>query len=431
MKTISRYSWLFPAVLILFLMLITSSCKTKYLGYGVLLWSPNEKIVPTGTVLPILSESKLNDSYSVRKDSSKTEFEFPKWRIQVFETKEKATKAANTFIEFKTIFARNLKDGLLIRSKEDAASLRVYKMKKNQNIKIIGRSATMAEVGQYTGYWYKVLTADGIAGYCFDHYLDIYDSSVPPEKQINPAQKLLDTAFKKNYHPQNFISMIKNSTIILSSFKPQIGLFPDPVNKTVTVTTPSYSLRYTWSKPILIDKRSFETGDNGLLVSVISDTHVSVSYHYKGQKVTSEYYVIENMEDIISNEMDRRQILYEALEGKGAAYDSAAYGTINFLNNRIFIWTNYSRLVPQIIPADAGNRGKVYFDNFISPDLHLKNTSILTFTFDSGSNNKTIYFLYTLAEGKLKLTLIPESYVQKHLVTRLPTSPLILSFQVQ
>ncbi len=425
-----RYTWMSIIYAVLALIVLTS-CSEKYIGYGVLLWSPDEKIVSTGSVLPVLSESRINDSYMVKQKKGKNILELPRWRVKLCDTKTEASQAAKTILKFKTIFARNLKDGLLIRKEPTVTSPRVYKMKKNQIIKIIGRTNTMKNVGPYTGYWYNVLTADGVSGYCFDHYLDIYDSSVPPEKQVHPAQELLKEAFSKNYHPALFVTMIKNATIILNSFKPQIGLFPDMENKTVTITTPTYKKTYTWEKPILIDKRSFSINNDGLEVSVLSDTHIRVQYHYEGGKIITDYYVIDNMEDIISSEMDRRTALYERLSKNGIPYKSSAYGTISFFSNRNFSWTNNGRLIPQVIPKASGNTGKVYFDNFISPDLKTDADGVITFVFISGKKENAVNFLYTLSENKLKLTFVPASYIQKNLVVRRTVSPLILAFQAQ
>lgn len=418
-------------VIMILVSLLSVSCGKKYIGYGVLLWSPNEEILQTGATLPIISESKLNDTYTVQKSDSKEQIELPKWRLDVFETEEEAGKNGETVAQYKTIFAHNLKDGLLIRETPDVTSNRVYKMKRGQIIKIIGRTDKMAEVGQYTGFWYKVLTEDGIKGYCFDHYLDIFDSSIPPEKQVNPAEVLMRKAFSQNYHPASFTTMLKHSSIILSYFKPEIGIFPDIENKSIKVTTNSFTKTFSWDELVLIDKRTFELGDSGFEISVISDNHIRVVYPYEGTKMRGDYYVIDNMDEIIAAEMDRREELYQQLMNETKPYESSAYGSITFFGGRDFRWQNYERLVPQIIPQDAGETGKISFDTFISPDIETDSDGVLTFIFNSGTGKEYIYFLYTLSEGKLKLTYIPSTYISEHLVKRVTSSPLILAFNAQ
>ena len=418
-------------IIMIFISLLSVSCGKKYIGYGVLLWSPNEKILETGTTLPIISESKINNTYTVKKPGSKEQIELPKWRLDVFETEEDAGKNAKMVAQYKTIFAHNLKDGLLIRETPDVTSDRVYKMKRGQTIKIIGRTEKIAEVGQYTGFWYKVLTEDGINGFCFDHYLDIFDSSIPPEKQVDPAEALMKKAFSQNYHPASFTTMLRNSSIILSYFKPDIGIFPDSKNKSIKVATNSFTKTFSWDKLVLIDKRTFELGDSGFEISVISDNHIRVVFPHEGTKIRGDYYVVDNMDEIIAAEMDRREELYQQLMNGTKPYESSAYGSITFFGGRDFRWQNYERLVPQIIPQNAGETGKISFDTFISPDLETDNDGVLTFIFNSGSGKNHVYFLYTLSEGKLKLTYIPSTYVAEHLVKRITSSPLILAFNGQ
>ncbi len=417
--------------MLILISLLSVSCKPKYIGYGVLLWSPNENIIETGAVLPVVSQSKINDSYTVKVNNSKEQIEIPKWRIELFKTTEEAEKNAQSIKKYKTIFAHNLKDGLLIREQPDVSSNRVYKMKRGQEIKIIGRTENMSNVGQYTGFWYRVLTEDGSKGFCFDHYLDIFDSSIPPEKQVDPAEKLMKKAFSKNYHPAVFTTMLKNSSIILSYFKPDTGLFPDVENKSVRIVTRSYTKTFTWDKLVLIDKRSFELGDTGFEVSVLSDNHIRIAYPNEGITVRGDYYVIDNMDEIIANEMDRREELYQQLMNESNPYVSSAYGSITFFGGRDFRWQNYERLVPQIIPEGSGETGKISFDTFISPDVETDSDGVITFIFNTGTEKNYIYFLYTLSGKKLKLTYVPSNYVSEHLVERKTSSPLILAFNGQ
>ncbi len=430
MNTLSTKARLNFVILIL-ISLLSVSCKQKYIGYGVLLWSPNENILETGITLPVVSQSKINNTYTVKKIESKEQMEIPKWRIELFKTAEEAETNAKAVKKYKTIFARNLTDGLLIREKPDVSSNRVYKMKRGQQIKIIGRTENMSNVGQYTGFWYRVLTEDGSRGYCFDHYLDIFDSSIPPEKQIDPAEKLMKEAFSKNYHPAAFTTMLKTSSIILSYFKPDTGLFPDIENKSVRVVTRSYSKTFSWDKLVLIDKRSFELGDTGFEVSVISDNHIRIAYPYEGTTIRGDYYVIDNMDELIAKEMDRREELYQQLMNESKPYVSSAYGSITFFGERDFRWQNYERLVPQVIPEDAGETGKVSFDTFISPDVETDSNGVLTFIFNTGTEKNYVYFLYTLSGEKLKLTYVPSNYISEHLVKRTTSSPLILAFNGQ
>ncbi len=427
----SKYIRLITLASLLILILTFSSCGKKYLGYGTLLWSDNEEIIQTGKVVTIISESDLADIYLVNDGLSEESYQIDRWRISFFEERSEAEEKAQEIIAYKTIFARNLKDGLLIREQPDINSNRVYKMRKNQVLKVYGRMENMSTVGQYEGYWYQVLTEYGVAGYCFDHYLDIFDSSVKPEEQVDPAQLLMESAFTGVYFPSAFVEMIEKKAIDLTLFKPQIGFFPDPENKTIKIVTNTYTLSFQWETPSLLDKRSFELADSGLEVTVFSDTRLQVRYYYQDKKVITNYVVIENIEDIIIAENERREGLFTALLETGTNYTSSAYGEINIGLDRNFSWRGYDRLTPQIIPGGSDGTGKIRFDKFLSPALREEYTGVITFNLRYGEEFIQINFLYSLEERKLRLTYIPENNFENKIVRKKSNSPIVIAFSAE
>ena len=369
-----------------FFILITifSSCSQKILGYGTILWAPESGLISTGQTVTIISESELADVYLLNDGSSEEPVQMDRWRVEFFEEETLAHERSKSILQYETIFARNLKDGLLIREEPGINSQRVYKMRKNQVIKVIDRIADISTVGQYEGYWYQIITEDGTNGYCFDHYLDIFDRSVKPEEKVDPAEMLLEAAFNRSYYPSRFIDMIRNEAIDLKLFKPQIGLFPDLENRKLKIANNGYSINVEWDSLTLIDKRSFELGESGVEVTVLSDTQLQLSYYYEGQKIIVNYVIIENIEDIIIAETERRETLYNSLLETGTSFSSNAYGNIKMQFDGSFTWIDYDRLIPQIIPNGSDGTGKIKFDKFLSPAVRDEYTGIMSFNFKYG-----------------------------------------------
>ncbi len=405
------------------------SCSQKVLGYGTILWSTDENLFSTGQKITIISESELADVYLISDESGNEPVQIERWRVALFNDPVQAEENSKIVSEFKNIYARNLKDGLLIREEPDINSDRAYKMRKDQILKVYGRTAEISTIGQYEGYWYKVITEEGISGFCFDHYLDIYDSSISLEEKENPADILTNNAFTKNYHPSVFIEMIKDSAVDLKYFIPQVGLFPDLKNKFLKIVTNKYSINFSWDTPVLVDKRSFALGEDGIVIHVLSDTKLQVNYYYEGQKVVNTYYIIEGMEDIILAESERRENLYNSLIEAGTSFSSNAYGDIKMQIDGSFSWENYDRLVPQIIPAGSEGTGKIRFNKFISDKLKEEYTSIISFDFKYGERIIPIHFLYTLDGKKLRLTYVPEKDIDnKNIVSKKSISPVVIAF---
>lgn len=412
-----------------FIIIITlSSCGKKIMGYGTILWAPEGSLFQTGQTVTIISESELADVYLLNDGISEESIQMERWRVAFFENEALAEEKSKIVLAYKTIFARNLKDGLLIREEASINSKRVYKMRKNQIVKVTSQNSEIATVGQYEGYWYQVITEDGIIGYCFDHYLDIYDSSVKPEEKINPANLLLESAFATSYHPSVFINMIQNGAIDLKLFRPQTGLFPDLENQTLKIVTNSYSTGFDWDFLTLIDKRSFELEETGTIITVLSDTRVQITYYYESEKVIANYVVIENIEDIIIGEIERRETLYNSLLEAGTSYSSNAYGNIRMQFDGSFTWTDYDRLIPQIIPDGSDGNGKIKFDNFLSDNLGNEYTGVISFSFNYGEKLIPVIFLYTLADKKLRLTYVPKNDITENIVRKKSTSPIVIAF---
>ncbi|MCK5672591.1 MAG: SH3 domain-containing protein, partial [Spirochaetales bacterium] len=149
------------------IILIFTSCSKKFLGYGTILWAPDEVLLSTGQNVTVISESELADVYLITNDSSNEPVQIDRWRVSFFEDQIQAEENSLAISKYKNIYARNLKDGLLIREEPDINSNRAYKMRKNQILKVYGRTADISTIGQYEGYWYKVITEDGVKGYCF------------------------------------------------------------------------------------------------------------------------------------------------------------------------------------------------------------------------------------------------------------------------
>lgn len=423
----SKYIRIITGLFIIFITFL--SCSPKILGYGTILWSPDENLYSTGENVTVISESDLADVYLISDGSDNDPVQIDRWRVNLFKELNEAENFSKTVLEFKNIYARNLKDGLLIRKEPSINSDRVYKMRGNQILKVYGRTSELSIIGQYEGYWYNVITEDGVSGFCFDHYLDIYDNSISPEEKENPAEMLINTAFTKIYHPSSFIDMISNSAIDLRKFNPGIGLFPDLDNKSLRIVTNTHSISVPWDYPALVDKRSFSLGKERMIVHVLSETKLQVNYYYEDQKVITNYYVIEGIEDIILNETERREELYNTLIETGTSFSSNAYGNIYMQIDGSFIWKNYDRLVPQIIPAGSEGTGRIRFNKFISSNLKEEYTDIISFDFKYGDRIITIDFLYTLEGTKLRLTYVPENEIDKlKIVHKKSISPVVIAF---
>jgi hypothetical protein len=166
-------------------------------------------------------------------------------------------------------------------------------------------------------------------------------------------------------------------------------------------------------------------------MSLQQDTTLAVQYtENKGALQTLLFVALPSeVSDIITQELGRRDALFEILYIQGPHYTSTNYGTLSFGARGTFTWSNYDFLIPQVIsPASLGS-GTVDMGLFLDNSLASRYDGALAFRFDGiGSSGTTADFLYTLDAQGLRLEYVPETNLAESTVIRRALSPIIIYF---
>jgi hypothetical protein len=406
---------------------ILSSCGSKAIGYGVLYWSPDETAVAHGEIFPVLKSSTIAGTHTLEKEGFNEGWTIDSWRLAFFEKEEDAAAAGQAYQPYRHLFAVSQRDRLAVRDKPDPASGRAYVLKLGQVMKIIDKDENPASVGQYEGHWYRVLTEDGVTGYCFDHYLEIYDGREGPQQKISPELAFLKEAFTRVYYPEYFLSMIRNRQIVLDRFSPRFGFFPSLADKRIEIRLPSGSRVFEYETIEVSGSSSFVFSGSGLSVNFFGEKTFAAVFPVEGNN-SSERFVSLTEEDIstaIETEKKRREEESLRFAGDGTVYRSSAYGSLEFTEDGGFLWSGKERLVPDVIPAGTGDRGSFIFDHFLGAELSSSYDGVINLRFAGGTR---VLFLYTLDESGLKMTTIDPRSVDKNIVQRVSFSPLVMVF---
>jgi hypothetical protein len=166
-------------------------------------------------------------------------------------------------------------------------------------------------------------------------------------------------------------------------------------------------------------------------VHLQSDTTLTVQYTENGGALRSAVFVSLPMDlgDLIAQETERREALFQNLCARGPVFRSTNYGSLRLAENGRFVWTGNDILIPQIIPASALGSGSVRMGLFLSPDLEERYTGALTLHFDGINNAGTeVHFMYTADEQGLRIEYVPPANLDGVTVTRRAASPTVLYF---
>jgi len=418
------------ALLILSFALIGCGSSTE--GYGVLLWSPNESILESGSVVTVQSQSDLNDTYTIAGDALEEPTEIARWRLDFYEEEEPARAAATEYAAgfdgTTTLYARATRNALPIRSDAQAgATNTVYRLREGEEIKLVGRQPDETNQGGLVSYWYEALTRTGERGWVFGYTLEIYDPTDPSVVMESGGETdpLIELLLNNVWRPIYFVDMISNGAIDLELFRPEYGLFPEPESNQLELVLPSHATIFEYEEIVRVGPRRYLARGTSLQLTFQRNDELSLQYTLDGRQHTlAMQRVPGGIEEYVDAEVERRETVYEDLLDRGPGYLSDNYGELTFLEDRRFTWTGYGRLVPQAIPNGAGQSGTVDLNLFLSARLLGEFDGALSFRFE-GTNEPTS-FLYAFRDNGIRLVWVPQENLDERLVERQTSSPLVI-----
>jgi hypothetical protein len=354
----------------------------------------------------------------------------PTWRLRFFPRQEEAKAFAAQFDSVKDFFARANRNALPIREKPDRLSRQVYRLRQNETIKILALSTAPSDENGLQGYWYQVLTGEGVEGYCFNYYLTLYNArtnTVITAAQ-DAAQEAVAAIVASPWRPRFYQEMADAGRIDLSRFREAYGLFFDDEPRQLRVVLPGVSLGIPYSRVRRVSGDTYIAEGSDVQMRLRADMReLSVSYQVGTARRTDVFVSFqENVEDLIAKETRRREKVLLAFLENGHLLRSEAYGEIAISGSGEFTWTGFERLVPAVISPGSGNSGAVEFSVFASGEAQEAYGGVITFRF-AGTNQGASFF-YRFTEQGTQLVHIPPRNIEDGVVRRRPMNPLVLFF---
>ena len=393
-------------LLLSILALLFTSCGPGKVGYGVLLWKEADSSLENGQLLNIYIDSSIRDTYTFTPKDSKEMQEIVRWHVKFFEKMKDAETFAADYDQYRHLFGRTMQNGLPVRESPNAQSDRVYRLRFGEDVKILSRQSEQAEVGQYTGYWYKVLTKEGIVGYCFDLYLKVFDITQFKEEDDTVLSQNLIKFFETTYVPDYYRNMIANNSIDLDRFKSNYGLFPDLDNKTVSIVLDNFKQDFIFTDITSPSKDHYVFEGTSLKIQFFRSTYINATYINDNAEESRDFVVLNDVDAIIAEEKERRQNLLTSFLEPSKTLQSSAYGTLILDDTGGFVWNGFERLVPQIIPSSYGNKGSLSFSYFASDSLKSNYDGVISLAFIGAPPRVYVHFLYQRGENGIQLTTL-------------------------
>ncbi len=392
--------------------------------------------VAAGTVVPVLIKSNINQTFVVENPVTRKKAEVPIWKIELFRGRKDAEARAKAFEPYARLYAITLRDGLVLREEPRNTAVQVYRMRRDQTIKLLER--TEGEVvttgGQILpGDWYLAMGDDGTRGYVFSNQLRIYDDSegpAPTTAESGPdASAELDPLFTRTWRPAYFQTMVDQNRVDLELFGPQFGVFTDAVRRQIRIEYPGASRFFNYSNIAAQPDGSFRFEDLPLTIRFPdADTlEVTIEADYGAGTYTFKEFGQE-IRDVIRREELRRANVLARIVANGERFVSEEWGALTLSRSGRFTWAAYDKIIPEAVPEYSGEAGAIVLGLFPGPLLEGDWDGGLSLFFDGGTKPR-VDFVYRSTPGGLDLQLVRPIDKEGAVVNTLSEPPLSLRFR--
>ncbi|MCL2832816.1 MAG: SH3 domain-containing protein [Treponema sp.] len=417
------------------------------LGYGVLLWACEDPDIPSGTVLPVYIKSNIDQVWvagipeEYRVSGSRIDkFEIPLSKLELIGSKKKALQWAQDFAPWALSYAETLQDGLPIREHPDNNARRVYRLKIGEIVKILAPVSGVAAVGTtgdpLPGDWFKVLTEDGSTGYCFSYRLRVFDheggslaAEVSGEETLEDPD--LDRLLARTWSAESYGTMVNSRRLDLDDLRQNWGFDPGQDTGLAVIKIKDLERTFSYTAIRSTGTRSWRFEGSVLQMELRSDTTLAVQFTEGTGALRTLLFVAlpTSVDDLIAQEIARREQLFSKIFTQGPVFSSHNYGTITFAEDSAFTWTGNDLLIPQVIPAAALGSGVVDMRLFLAPALSDRYAGAFTLRFNGiNGPGAEVNFMYTIDNQGFRLEYVPDSSMDGILVSRRSASPLVLYF---
>ncbi|MEE0998816.1 MAG: SH3 domain-containing protein [Treponemataceae bacterium] len=433
MKKLTRF-----CILFLLSILIFTSCS-NIMGYSVLLWSMPEYGLSDGDVVPVYIKSNISQTYVIGTNNEEERIEIPLWQITTPVSKGKIDDEAAKYAEYQHIYARVAFDGLPMREAAVNTSKQVYRLRKDEVIKVLYKGegqAVMSGQNAMEGDWFRVIAKDGTIGWCFSYHLRLFDETEVQDtvgtEEVVEVDTLLESILQKTWYPESYDTMIKQKTIDLNKIS-SIPAFDFGVNsgRIKLVDDGKVVFTATYSGIEKVSAKNYKLTGTDITIVARSEKFIVAQYpNEKGMIMSVNLVSLDKSVDtIIQEEIERRKDACEAIRNIAESFSSSNYGSLQIKEDNQFVWNGYKLLSPNIIPNNSGSTGVVTFDYFLASSLKHSYDGAIAFTFDK--NGKKVIFLYNIEENGIRLEDATKASIKDNLIRARGSSPVVMFFSAE
>jgi hypothetical protein len=287
------------------------------------------------------------------------------------------------------------------------------------------------------GDWYQVLTEDGITGYCFSYRLRLFEHAGgvlalnTETEEAEQEDKDLERVLSLTWSPESYGAMVSSGRIDTDELAKHWRFFPGRDDGIARIYLPNLDRTFSYTRIRAAGNRAWQFEGASLRMSLRSDTTLALQYTEDNGASRSLIFtaLTTDVDDIIIQETERRNALFRTIYNQGPVFTSTNYGTLAFSPDGTFLWTGYSLLIPQVIPARVMGGGAIDMRLFIAPAVTSPYMGAFSLGFNGiGGPGVTVDFMYTIDDQGFRVEYVPPENIDGVTVTRRAASPTVIYF---
>jgi hypothetical protein len=281
------------------------------------------------------------------------------------------------------------------------------------------------------------LTEDGYQGYCFGYYLPVFTPSGDPKAEVEvlmARDPMLEILLETDWRPEYFQEMADRGRFDLTAFGTDFGFFVDPEERRIQLTSGKRSYRWSYERVenVGANRYVFEgsgVGSGGIRVVMQSSRRIVCTYSVGDQVLSSVFIAFEeDIEELVTQEQERRQRLAQMFSSRSRVLQSSAYGNIYLEEEMRFRWEDFGRLGEQVFLKSVRGAGSVDFPYYLSASLTGTFEGVITFRFDEYGRDQGTSFLYAFEPSGVRFEYVRPQGIENLEVVRRDSSPLVIFF---
>ena len=428
MKIIRHFRQSYILFLFIFLLALTG-CNNK-MGYFLVAWPEDFSVMGCADLFPVKSESHLRKTHILNLGNKKYA-EIASFRGFVFRTLKEAKEAQSELWQYKDLFAY-AEAKTPVRENPDVQSARVYILREGQVIKIVGRGKDKVQLGErLSGYWYKIITEDGIIGYCFDKNLTIYmDDGKGNSTRTVDITMFTDRFFGSSWYPMEYMEEMEQDYPDLTVLRDGRCLWGDSEQKEIYLRNGRKEIKFKFTEVKQQSSNRILFVGSSVDISFYPDGRLFVRYSDEGVDHSEFFTTLETpLQDYIAEQNKLKTDEYNKLIGRVVYFENPDYGRLKFNSDKTFVWTERYETMAEFIPSANGDKGIADNRRYVSSKLKKSRgyDGVITLTFSRTAKELTFIFK-RLTNGDLQLIYVPEEAFRGLVLTKVPENSRIFVF---